>query len=111
MMFAENIHDQREKASYIETESTTTSIVSAADATFNSLFITLNIYPDNDVTSTAVATRVNCESISWVRKHELYPATKSWVIYFEAGKRREVVCDYSINQILSLADDGNLTTT
>jgi hypothetical protein len=70
----------------------------------------LNFYPDNDITKTVVATRVNCESVGYVYKDVTNPGTKSWVVYYEGGKRRELLCDYSINQIYALADNGGLTT-
>jgi len=109
-MYNDNVHDVREKPSYVETESTVATIKAAADLTFQSTFVSLLVYPNNDLTATPVATLVNCESIAYVLKHATYPATKSVVVYYEGSKRREVFVNYSMNQILSLADDGNLTT-
>ena len=110
MMYNDNPRDPREKASYIETESTVAAVKAAADATFQSTFVSLLVHTDNDVTAATVATLINCESIAYVLKHATYPAGKSRVVYYEGSKRREVIVAYSLDQILSLADDGNLTT-
>lgn len=110
-LFVDNHHDFREKPSYVEAEETNANINTYIDYTWNSALVTLNFYTDNDVSLATVATRINCESIAYVYKDELYPATKSWVVYYEGGKRREKICDYSINQVYSLVDDGNLTTS
>ena len=110
LMFVDNDHDFREKAAYLEAAETTTAITTDIDKTWNSTMVTLNFYTDNDVTKTAVATKVNCESIAYVYKDATLPTGRSWVVFYEGGKRRELLCDYSINGIFSLCDDGNLTT-
>jgi len=109
-MYQDNVHDFRAKCSYVETESTKAAVKAAADLTFQSTFVALLVYPNNDSTATPVSTEINCESIAYVYKDATAPATKSWVVYYEGSKRREVKVAYSINQILSLADDSNLTT-
>lgn len=109
-MFHERLNNPREKASYVESESTVANLVSYSDYTFQSAFVSLPLYPDNDSTQSAVTTRINCDSIAYVYKDQAYPSTKSYIVYQEAGKLRTVRSSYSINQIYSLIDDGNMTT-
>lgn len=111
LMFTEDIHSGKEKGDYLEATQTVANIETYASYTWNSTFVALPLYPNNDRTQATVTTYVNCESISWVREDTIAPATKSLVVYFEGSKRREVLCAYSINQIYSLCDDGNLTTS
>lgn len=109
-MFTDFLGDQREKASYVESEDTVANLVIRADYTFQSTFVSLPLYPDNDSTQSTVTTRINNDSIAYVYKDQQYKASKSYLVYAEAGKLRTVRVAYSINQIYSLVDDGNLTT-
>ena len=110
-MFHEKLNDPREKASYVESEDTVANLVARADLGFQSLFTSLPVYPDNDDTQSTVTTRINSDSIVYVYKDQEHPTSKSYVVYQEAGKLRTVRVAYSINQIESLANDGNLSTT
>lgn len=110
-MFVEELHNIKAKADYIESEDTVANLITRADYTWNSNFVTVSLYPNNDLTQTPVATSINCDSIAYVYKNVSYPATKSHIVYYEAGKRRDAICSYSINQVYSLVDDGNLTTS
>jgi hypothetical protein len=109
-MFSTNRYDHRAKASYVEAEGTAASIVTMADKTFQSSFITLSLYPDNDTSQTAVATRINCESISFAVADPT-SAARSYVCYFEGGKKMFKLCTYSLSQIYWLADTGVYTTS
>ncbi len=102
--------DPKEKPSYVEGEGTAASVVTDADKTWQSAFVTLNFYTGDVTTGALVATRVNCESISFVYADPTASATRSYVVYYEGTKRKRRLCNYSINQIFSLVDDGNLTT-
>lgn len=110
-MFTEELHNPKAKADYVESEDTAANLVTYSDYTWNSNYIAVSVYPDNVLTETPVLTRINCESIAYVYKNIQYPATKSHIVYYEGAKRRDVICSYSINQVYSLADDGNLTTS
>lgn len=110
-MLTERLGDPREKASYVESEDSVTSLVARADLGFQSLFTSLPLYPDNDDTQSTVTTRINSDSIVYVYKDQQHPTSKSYVVYQESGKLRTVLVAYSINQIESLANDGNLSTT
>lgn len=110
-MFHDRLNDPKEKASYVESEDTVANLVTRADYTFQSSFVNLPLYPDNDTTQSTVATRINNDSIAYVYKDQAYKATKSYLVYQEGGKLRTVRVAYSINQIYSIVDDSNLTTT
>ena len=59
-----NYYDRRGSAAYIECNSTVASLVTAADASFNSNQLPLNYYPSGDSTKTAVATYIPVESFA-----------------------------------------------
>lgn len=110
-MFVENRYDYRTKAQYLEATQTTANIETYSAYTINTEFVSLPLFPDNDITQSTVTTLINNESISWVYKDSVDPAGKCHVIYYEGGKRRDVLVDYSINQVYSLIDDSDLTTS
>lgn len=110
-MFVENRNDYRAKAEYLEATQSTANIQTYAAYTINSEFVSLPLYPDNDITQSVVTTMINVDSISWVYKDGISPKTKCHIVFFEGGKRRDVLSSYSINQVYSLIDDANLTTT
>lgn len=110
-IFTENIKDYRATGEYLEATQSTANITTYAAYTINSEFVSLLLYPNNDPTQATVTTLVNVESISWVYKDSIEPGTRSHVVYFEGGKRRDVLVDYSLNEVYSLIDDGNLTTS
>lgn len=110
-LFTDRLNDPREKPSYVEVTQSAANVVTYSDLGFQSLFATVNIYPDNVVTATPVATRINSESVAYVYKDRAKPATRSWIVYSEGGRLRTVICNYSINQVYSLFDDANLTTS
>lgn len=110
LMFVEDIRGGREKGQYLEATQSVANIETYSAYTWQTVYVALPLYPDNDSTQSTVTTYINCESISWVRKDNVAPATKSIVTYFEGSKKRTVLCAYSINQIYSLCNDGDLTT-
>lgn len=105
------LNDPKEKAGYLETEQSVATIVTNTERTWNSNYILLNFYTDNDITKATFAQRVNVETIALIWQDSVYEATKSWVMWQEGGKLITALCSYSIGQIYSLADDGNLTTS
>jgi hypothetical protein len=109
-MYVDNHKNPREKASYIEAGEANSTIITDIDKTWNSMVVLLNFYTDNDTTKATFARKINVEDIAYVYFDQTYHHTKSWVVYYEGGKRMELICSYSLKQILSLVDDGNLTT-
>lgn len=106
----DNHRDFREKPSYVEAAESVATIVADTDKTWNSTFILLNFYTDNNSTLATFARRINVEDIVYIEKDIANLATKSWVTYLEGSKKKSLLSSYSIAQIRSLADDGNLTS-
>lgn len=110
-MFTDFLGDHREKASYVESEDSVSDLVTRADYTWQSAFVSLPLYPDNDDTQNTVTTRINADAIAYVYKDQEHEATKSYLVYQESGKLRTVRVAYSINQIYALGDIGTQLTT
>lgn len=109
-LYLDNPNDFREKPSYVEADEAVTTITTDADKTFQSTFMILSFYTDNDATQATFLRRIQATDIVYVRKSATSPATKSWVRYLEGSKVRELLCAYSIMQVRELGDTGDLTT-
>jgi hypothetical protein len=110
-MFAENLYNPREKAQYLECTATPAQIIQKSAQTWQSPFITVSVFPDNDKTQTAVARSINCESISFVYADVPLPKTYAHIVYYEGGKRIDAMVNHTIWDIRQLADVGRLSTS
>ena len=109
-LYADNPNDQREKLAYIEATDTVANITTDIDKTFSSLLMSFAFYTDNDSTLATFTRSINSKDIIYVRKDPAASATRSWIMYLEGSKKRELLCPYSIAQVKELADAGDLTT-
>ena len=103
--------DGRSVSTYVETQQSATTINTNIDRTWQSALVSLNFYTDDNPALATFAMRINCENIALVEQDSVYEATKSWVTWQEGGRLLKHLCSYSIDQIYSLLDDGNLTTS
>ena len=103
--------DGRTVSTYVETAQSVATIVSNTERTWNSNFVLLNFYTDDDTSKATFAMRINCENIALVERDSVYEATKSWVTWQEGGRLLKHLCSYSIDQIYSLVDDGDLVSS
>jgi hypothetical protein len=114
--FVDNLWDRRESPKYVECDSTVTALRTAADHTWNSAFILLPVFPNNNSSSTAVAKYVHVDSIAyaWEDKssEDAYgEGTRTWIKYYEGAFRsREILVDLGIDQLLEGADSGSTST-
>lgn len=109
-LYTQNTANFREKPAYIEADEAVATLVADAAKTWNSPFVALNFYTDDDASLATFARSIRAEDIIWVRKDATYPGTKSWVKYQEGGKTKEHLCSYSQMQVRELSDTGDLTT-
>jgi hypothetical protein len=110
-MFAENLYNPREKAQYLECTQTPAQIKQKCAQTWQSPFITVGVFPDNDKTQTAVNRMINCESISYVYADIPLPKTYAHIVYYEGGKRIDAMVNHTLWDIRQLADVGRLSTS
>jgi len=102
--------DPREKATYMEASEAVSVIRADADKTWNSAFVALPFYTDNDTSKAQFTRYINVEDIVFARADSA-SATRSWVVYMEGGKRMELLSSYTLAQIKALCDNGTLTTS
>jgi hypothetical protein len=110
-MFVDNIRNIREKASYIESTDTLSNLKMRIDKTFQSLIVAIPFYTDNVTTKATFTRHLNVETISYVYKDISAPTTRAFVVYYEGGKRFELLSSYDIRQIEALCDTGGITTS
>ena len=110
-MFAENLYNPREKAQYLEATQTPAQIAQKCAQTWQSPFLKVSVFPDNDKSQTAVERRINVESIAYVYADVALPKTYAHIIYFEGGKRIDAMVNHTLWDIRQLADVGRLSTS
>jgi len=114
--FVDNLYDRRDSPKYVETDTSAANLKTAADYTWQSNFVALPIYTDNDSTAATYYRYVHVESISICYEDKasenIYgEGTRTWVEYFEgAFRKRKVLVALGIDQILEYADTGSTTT-
>jgi hypothetical protein len=114
--FVDNLWDRRDSPKYVETDSSVSTLRTAADYTWQSAFLQLPVYPNNNSANTPVAKYVHVDSISYVwedkSSENIYgEGTRTWVKYYEGAFRsREILVALGIDQLLEAADTGSTTT-
>jgi len=114
--YIDNLYDRRESPRYVECDSTVATLTTAADATWQSNFIKLPIFTDNNSSATRIWRSVHVDSIVlvWEDKTSLDAydeAQRCWLTYTEGAFRtRTVLVDLDIDQLLEYADSGSTTT-
>lgn len=109
-MFTDRRNDPREKASYVEATETNATIKADIDKTWQSYLAPFILYTNNDTTAGVYTMSINVEDISYVYSDPT-SASRSYIVYQEGGKLREVLCQYTIKQVWAMVDTNSLTTT
>lgn len=105
-----NRYDRREKASYFETDSATSAIVTAADATFQSNMTALSYYPNNDSTKTAVTTYIPSADFA-LGILDGASSDRSWVWYSQGAYLKKILVAHDLDDLVDLFDTGTSTTS
>jgi hypothetical protein len=114
--YSDNLWDRREAPRYVECDSTAAALKVASDLTWQSNFLALPIFTDNDSTKAKYYRYVHVDSISLVYEDktslDIYDeAERCWLEYFEgAFKKKKVLVDLDIDAILQYSDTGQTTT-
>ena len=114
--FVDNLWDRRESPKYVECDSTVAALKAASDTTWQSNFMLLPVFPNNNSSATPVAKYVHVDSIAYAYEdkssEDIYgEGTRTWVKYYEGAFRaREILVDLGIDQLLENADSGSTST-
>lgn len=99
MRFFDNPANERDGGARLTIKRTVANVILAADNEITSSSITLPIYPNNDVTETAVNTVVGRAHIAYVRTagSDYATDTECWVTYVDDGwDVKTVLVDYNL---------------
>jgi hypothetical protein len=114
--FVDNLWDRRDAPRYVECDSSASTLKTAADYTWQSQFVALPVYPDNDSSATATYKYIHVDSFAYCYEdkssEDTYgEGTRTWVEYFEgAFRRRKVLVALGIDQLLEYVDTGSTTS-
>ena len=110
--YFDNPLDRREGPSTVKVTNSVASIIAAADTTFESNMITLAIHKNNNPDNATTDHTIPVESLSWADRYNPDQDNHCWVIFYNgAFKRREVLCNLSIEQLENIADTGTTSTS
>ena len=112
LKYSDNFLDRREGLSSMIIDKTPAQIVTYANTAANSNTIALKICPHNNPDKTAVSTTIQWANIVYADRYNPNPGNFCWVVFLEgAFKRKEVLCNQAIEDIMRLVRSGNTTTT
>ncbi len=109
--YVDNLFDSRRGAKLVNIEEATSVVTTAFDATYNSKYITLAVYPDHDTSQSTVNRVIPVDSITLGSPYTTYDVAPSWITYSEGGKDVKVLVNDHIQDIIDLADTGTTTTS
>lgn len=114
--YVDNLWDRRDSPKYVECDSSVATLKTTSDYTWQSNFMLLPVFPNNNSSATPVAKYVHVESIAlcWEDRasENLYgEGERTWVKYYEGAFRsREILVALGIDQLLENADSGSTST-
>jgi len=91
LRYVDNKYGRRSHGNKMRLEETRATVRTAFDATFAHEYLTLNVYPDEDITKSTVARDIPAEDFNMsVADHR--DSTRSWVWYSEGEWTVRVLC-------------------
>lgn len=104
--YFDNPLNPREKYGVVKAQIAVSTIVDEADTAFNSAFITLPIFRNNNPANVTVDYTIPVSHIAFAQASN-EDADLSWVVYYNAAfKRREVLVDYTLAELIDAAENG-----
>jgi hypothetical protein len=101
MYYFINPDDHRDNGDYMVLNETLDALKIYMDSTPTHNSVTLDIFPDNDITQTAVSTEIPTDCIA-LAVGDTITATHSWVVYISEGfKVKQVLVDHLLIGILA----------
>jgi hypothetical protein len=94
----------------MEIDETLATYTTASAATYENNYIALPVFEEDDTTTTAVTRYIPADSVSTAVADNT-SSTRTWLWYQEGEKTIRVLVDYSLDQIIDVADTGATTTT
>ena len=104
--YFDNPLNPREKYGVVKTKTAVSTIVEAADTAFDSAFITLPIFRNNNPDNATDDYTVPVSALAFASAYN-QDTDLSWVVYYNAAfKRREVLVDYTLAELEEAARLG-----
>ena len=104
--YFDNPLNPREKYGVVKTKTAVATIIEEADTAYNSAFITLPIFRNNNPDNVTVDYTIPVSHVAYAQASN-EDANLSWVVYYNAAfKRREVLVDYSLAELIDAAENG-----
>lgn len=108
--YHDNPWDRRKSAGYIELGDTVASVRAAFDRTFASNYITLPVYEDDDTTVATTDRDIPVKTITRAQADSA-SSDRSYVWYNEGSKEIRVLVNYTLQEIIDVADSGTTSTS
>lgn len=105
-----SLYDRRESSSYFECDSSVATLVTAADATFQSNMTAVSYYPSNDTSKTVVTTYIPSESLA-LAILDGSSSDRSWLWYAQGAIIKKILVNHDLDDIVDLFDTGTSTTS
>ena len=110
LRYVDNKYGMNSHGNKMKLLETVATVRTAFDATLAHEYLTLNVYPSDDITLSTVARDIPAEDFSQATADNR-DSTRSWVWYCEGEWTVRVLCDYTLEEIVDVADTGTTTTT
>ena len=107
-MFPFDPRDRRAFPSYVETDTSVANLKTAANATWQTEWVDLPVYPDDNTNLTPVTHTFVNNNIVWGK---LKSTGISYVYVSEGGIIKRYLVNYNLDEIVGLADTGSVPTT
>lgn len=106
-----NLWDRREKYSYVETDSSAATIVTAFDASWDSNAVAVNYYPGANTSNTVETIYLNNETIALAIADATASSSRSWLWYYDgAGKENKILIAHELDHLIDIATTGTTST-
>ena len=105
--YFDNPLNPREKYGIVKTKTAVSTIITAADTAFDSVFITLPIFRNNNPDNLTEDFTIPVSALAFASAYN-QDTDLSWFVYYNAAfKRREVLVDYTLTELENLAAYGS----
>ena len=104
--YFDNPLNPREKYAVVKTRTAVQTIIDEADTAYDSAFITLPIFRNNNPDSLTEDFTIPVSALAFASAYN-QDTDLSWVVYYNAAfKRREVLVDYTLAELVDAAENG-----
>lgn len=99
--YIDNPFNPKEIASYIECEEAVDDILTFVDLEFDSLFLSLSAYVNNDPTKETYVIHINADTLIFGDSYNPSPTDTTWITYQEGHAQKTILVNLGIDDIIS----------